>query len=90
MAKTLGLKEGPERGAAGTAAKAGQRVTEAKAAAAESEAAASLSAEVEEVILLRVAGVESPSPPCPALLETGGPLPPPQASSLLFPAVWIL
>ena len=68
-------------------AKVEQQVMEAKAATAELEVAVWLSAEVEEVILLRVVGVESPSLLCLCLSEIGGPLPLLQASSLLFPSV---
>lgn len=71
-------------------AKVELQVMEAKAAAAGLEVVVWLSAEGEEVILLRVVGAEAPSLLCLSLLEIGGPLPLLQASSLLLPSVWNL
>lgn len=87
MTKTLGLKEGPEWESVGMEAKAEQQAMEAEVAVVESEAAVWWSAEVEEVILWRAAGVESPSLLRLSPLEIEGPLSLLQASSLLFPAV---
>lgn len=68
-------------------AKVEQQVKEAKVATVELEVVVWLLAEVEEVILLRVMGVESPSLLCLSLLEIEAPLSLLQASSLLFPSV---
>lgn len=86
MTKMLGPEE-PERESVGMEAKVEQQAMEAEVAAVESEAAVWWSAEVEEVILWRAAGAESPSLLCLSPLEIEGPLSLLQASSLLFPAV---